>query len=104
MYQWEGRNGDKIGTAVQSQRQRETLFYFGRDALPERKSCSGMCWEQGGAEVAAGSSLLSPARARVLFHQIISSAVPWFISTDTSCSRELSSHPSTILLEIYLGI
>lgn len=26
MYQWEGRNGDKIGTAVQSQRQRETRF------------------------------------------------------------------------------
>lgn len=32
------------------------LFYFGRDALPERNSCSAMCWEQGGAEVAAGSS------------------------------------------------
>lgn len=29
------------------------ILYF---ILPGRKSCSGMCWEQGGAEVAAGSS------------------------------------------------
>lgn len=60
MYQWEGKNGDKMCTGVQSQTRRETPFYFGRDALPERKSCSGMCWDQGGstpgAEVAAGSS------------------------------------------------
>lgn len=48
-------------------------------------------------------SLLSSARAWVLFHKIISSVVPWFVATDTSCSKELSSHPSTILLEIYLG-
>lgn len=50
-----------------------------------------------------GSSLLSSARAWVQFQKIISSVVPWFVTTDTSCSRELSSHPSTILLEIYLG-
>lgn len=48
-------------------------------------------------------SLLSSARAWVLFHKIISSVVPWFVATDTSCSKELSSHSSTILLEIYLG-
>lgn len=49
-----------IRTAVQSLTRCETRFYFGRDALPERKSCSGMSWDQGGstpgAEVAAGSS------------------------------------------------
>lgn len=112
MYQWEGKNGDKMCTGVQSQMRRETPFYFGRDALPERKSCSGMCWDQGGstpgAEVVAGSS--EPMVLFAFFCQGLGSVsqnnqlcCPLFVATDTSCSKELSSHPSTILLEIYLG-
>lgn len=63
---------------------------------------------QAGAEVAAGSSeplefFAFFCQAWVLFYKIISSVVAWFVTTDTSCSKELSSHPSTILLEIYLG-